>query len=152
MSPEPTDTSRPIRTIRSSRALAAAIAACLSLGVAACGSDEPTAEEDFCAAGDSLQTNINALADLDVVSEGTNGLQERFSTIEADLDQLRESGSDVASEEISALESAVDDFGAAVDALGDDISVEGAQAAGTALTGITTAATGVFDKLSSACD
>ncbi len=55
-------------------------------------------------------------------------------------------------DEISALETAVDDFGAAVDALGDDISVEGAQTAGTALTGITTAANGVFDKLSSTCD
>lgn len=152
MNPEPSDTIRPVRITRSSRALAAAVAACLSLGVAACGSDEPTAEEDFCAAGDSLQTNINALADLDLVSEGTNGLQERFSTIKADLDQLSESGSDVASEEIAALKTAVDDFGAAVDALGDNISVEGAQAAGTALTGMTTAATGVFDKLSSTCD
>jgi len=65
---------------------------------------------------------------------------------------LRESGSDVASDEISALETAVNDFGAAVDALGDDISVEGAKTAGTALTGITTAANGVFDKLSSTCD
>ena len=60
-------------------------------------------------AGDSLQTDINALADLDLISEGIDGLQQRFSTIKADLDQLRESGSDVASDEISALETAVDD-------------------------------------------
>jgi hypothetical protein len=152
MSPEPATRNRPIRITTSYRALATAIAACLALGVAACGSDEPTAEEVFCEAGDSLQTDINALADLDLISEGTDGLKERFSIIESDLDQLRKSGSDVASEEISALETAVDDFGNAVNALGDDISVEGAQAAGTALTGITTAASGVFDKLSSTCD
>ena len=152
MSPEPTTRNRPIRITTSYRALATAFAACLSLGVAACGSDEPTAEEDFCEAGDSLQTDINALTDVDLISEGTDPLKGRFSTNKADLDQLRESGSDVASDEISALETAVNDFGAAVDALGDDISVEGAKTAGTALTGITTAANGVFDKLSSTCD
>jgi len=152
MTPESATRNRPIRITASSRALAAAVAACLSLGIAACGSDEPSAQEAFCEAGDSLQTDINALADLDLISEGTAGLEERFTTITADLDQLRESGSDVASDEISALETAVDDFGAALDALGDDISVEGAKAAGTALTGIATAASGVFDKLSSTCD
>lgn len=143
---------RPFRFTTSHRVLVTSVAVCLSLGVAACGSDEPTAEEKFCEAGDSLQTDINALATLDVISEGTDGLEERFSTIKADLDQLNESGSDVASDEISALETAVDDFGDAVDDLGDDISVEGAKTAGTALTGIVAAANGVFDKLSSTCD
>jgi hypothetical protein len=37
-------------------------------------------------AGDSLQTDINALADLDLISEGIDGLQERFSTIKAALE------------------------------------------------------------------
>lgn len=152
MIPEPAARNRPIRFTTSHRVLATSVAACLSLGVAACGSDEPTAEEKFCEAGDSLQTDINALATLDIISEGADGLEERFSTIKADLDKLRDSGSDVASDEISALQTAVDDFGAAIDALGDDISVEGARTAGTALTGITAAANGVFDKLSSTCD
>ena len=62
MSPEPTTRNQPIRITTSYRALATAFAACLSLGVAACGSDEPTAEEAFCEAGDSLQTGISTAA------------------------------------------------------------------------------------------
>jgi hypothetical protein len=152
MTPRPANTRRPSRTTTSARALATGVASFLLLGATACGSDEATAEEAFCDAGDSLQTDIDELADVDVVSEGTNGLEERFSTIEADLDQLRESGLDVASEEISALESAMDAFGAALDSLGDDISVERAQTASAALTGVVTASSGVLDKLSSTCD
>ncbi len=147
-------TARPTR--RPSRLLAAGVVACFSLGVAACGSDsesdEASAEELFCEAGDSLRTDITALADLDIISEGTSGLQERFSTIEADIDQLRESGSEVASEEISTLETAVSDFGTTLEDLGNDISAQGAVAVGSALSNLTSAASGVFDALSSTCD
>ncbi len=153
MSPEHISSTRPTR--RPSRLLAAGVVACFSLGVAACGSDdgdEASAEERFCEAGDSLRTDITALADLDIISEGTSGLQERFSTIEADIDQLRESGSEVASEEISTLETAVSDFGTTLDDLGNDLSAQGAVAVGSALSNLTSAASGVFDALSSTCD
>lgn len=151
MTPTPAAERRSIRTITSARALAVGVAAFLLLGVTACGSDEAS-EDAFCDAGASLQTNVAGLADLDVISEGTDGLKERFSTIEADVDELAETGRDVASEEISALESALDELGTALGALGDDISVDGAQAVGAALTGVVTASTSVFDKLSSTCD
>lgn len=138
---------------RSLRLVASACTTVVLLGAfSACGSDdEASREAAFCNAGDSLRTDIAAVGDIDILSEGTNGLNERFIAIETDLKELVDSGSDVAADEIEALDSAVSELGSALEALGDDVSVDGARAVGTALTNVTAAASATLDILSNTC-
>ena len=65
-------TTRPRR-----RSLGFAVGAALALSVVAgCGSvsEEASPEEQFCAAGEDLQSDLSSLASLDVVQSGTDGL------------------------------------------------------------------------------
>ena len=49
----------------------AAVVAALSLGtLSACGSDGESPEDAFCDAAVSLQTNIEGIADVDIISGG----------------------------------------------------------------------------------
>ena len=143
-------TARP-RTPQRARGLAVLAGALLTMGlVAGCGDDE-SPEEAFCSAGDSLESNIEGLGDIDLVSEGTNALDQQFSAIQSDLDELRDSGSDVAADEIAALETAVDALGDDLNALGDDISAESASAVGDSLNSVVTTAQAVVTRLQSTC-
>ena len=56
----------------------------------------------------------------------TDAVTDQVEAIQSDVVQLRNSGSDVAADEISALGTAVDDLAAALDALGSDTSVDSA--------------------------
>ena len=144
-----------MRHVTASRRLQlATVAAALSFGsLAACGSDSDSesAEDAFCAAGDSLSSNISGIADIDIVSGGTDAITDQVSAIQTDVDELRESGVDVAADEISALETAVDDLATALGDLGDDISVEGAQAVGNAVGSVVASAGDVIERLDSTC-
>lgn len=135
------------------RLLAVAVGAVLTMSLAAACSDDDEAspEEAFCAAGDSLESNIAGLSDIDVVNEGTDAVDEQFAAIQSDLDELRDSGSDVAAGEIDALESAVDQLGDDLDALGDDISPDAASAVGASVSGVASAAQAVVDTLATTC-
>jgi len=144
----------PERTKRNSetRRLVAILAlAALTLGVVSgCGSDE-SAEDAFCDAGDSLQANVEGIKEIDVIANGSSAISEQFDAIESDLEKLKDSGSDVAADEISALESAVDELNDALDALGDDISVEAAQGVGNSVSSVVAAAESVLAKLTTSC-
>jgi hypothetical protein len=143
-----------MKNSRYRRVVGVVVLAGLSLGFASgCGSDESTesAEDLFCDAGDSLRTNIETVADIDVVAGGTDAISERFTAIESDLQQLQDSGSDVAADEISALDSAVDDLGSALEALGDDISVANAQQLATSVAEVVSAAGDALEQLSTTC-
>jgi len=95
-----------------------------------CGNDDNgvSAEEAFCEAGDSLRAELASLTSLDLLTGGTSALNERVDAIEADLKVLQESGSEVASEEIDALQVSFDQLNAAVDALGENLSLSSASA------------------------
>lgn len=152
------------------RAVVVVAAAVLTMGlVAGCGDDEDeqtsteetsteesgsaegSSEEAFCAAGDSLESNVEGLGDIDIVAEGTDALDAQFDAIKSDLEDLRSSGSDVAAEEIAALETAVDQLEVDLDALGDDVSAEGASAVGDSVNSVATAARAVRDRLDATC-
>ena len=138
----------------SRRPVALALGAALALSmVASCGSDDDGAssEEQFCAAGESLEADVASLASLDVVASGTDGLTEGIDAVKADLDDMKESASDVAASEIEALETAVDDVNTSLDDLGGDITAENATALVSALGAVSTSATAVYDVLSSTC-
>ncbi|MDH3226550.1 MAG: hypothetical protein OEM67_05615, partial [Thermoleophilia bacterium] len=100
----------------------------LALVVAACDDDDDSAttsaEEAFCADADSLQAGVSALADLDVVAEGTNGIESAVSDVETDLQNLKESGTEVGGDELDALESSVQDLEDALSAAGEDLTTE----------------------------
>jgi len=129
-----------------------AVVAALSIAtLSACGSDSESSEDAFCDAGDSLRSNIEGIADVDIVSGGTDAVTDQVEAIQSDVDQLRDSGSDVAADEISALETAVDEVAAALDGLGDDISIENAQAVASSVTAVVSAAGAVYERLDAAC-
>lgn len=132
------------------RACALTVGAAIVFGLVACGDDEAP-ETAFCDAGDSLGANISGLADVDLITDGTSALDEQFAAIEDDVDQLRDSGSEVAADEIDALETATDDLGSALDDLGDDISVEGAESVANAAATVVTSANSVLDTLATTC-
>jgi len=138
---------------RSRKFLTVGLGAVLAVSfLAGCGDDDDeTPEAAFCTAGDSLETDVQALTDMDVVSEGTDALAEQFSAIESDLTAMKDSGSEVASEQISDLETAVDDLGTAIDGLGDEITAENATAALDAVSRIATSAQAVYTELDTAC-
>jgi hypothetical protein len=132
-------------------ALGAALAITVGVG---CGSDgdEASAEEQFCAAGEDLQSELSSLASFDVVQGGTDGLTASIEAIQGDLSDMRESGSEVASDEIATLEEAIDTLKSDVESLGGEISVSNATAVVSAVTAVGAAAVGVIDGLSSTCD
>jgi outer membrane murein-binding lipoprotein Lpp len=120
--------------------------------LAGCGDDDDeTPEEAFCSAGDSLETDVQALADTDIVAEGTDALEEQFNAIESDLTAMKDAGAEVASEPIDELDTAVDDLGTAIDDLGDEITTENATAALDAVSRIITSAQAVYTELDTTC-
>ena len=129
-----------------------AVVAVLSLAtLSACGSDSESSEDAFCDAGDSLRADVEGIADIDVVSGGTDAVTDQIDAIQSDVAQLSESGLDVAADEISALETAVDDVSSELQGLGDDISVENAQAVSSSIGSVVTAAGAVYERLDTVC-
>ncbi|HUW01690.1 MAG TPA: hypothetical protein VMW08_05020 [Acidimicrobiales bacterium] len=136
------------------RPVAVFAGALMTLGVlTACGSDDSgtTPEDAFCEAGDSLKTDVGSLADLDLVADGTNGLEDQLTAIKSDIDDLRSSGQEVAAPEIDALDSALDELKSTAETLGDSPSVQAVADAATSVTGVVTSAQAVFDTLDSTC-
>ena len=129
-----------------------AVVAALSLAtLSACGSDSESSEDAFCDAGDSLRSNIEGIADIDIVSGGTDAVTEQIEAIQSDVDQLSKSGQEVAADEISTLETTVDDTAAALEGLGETISVENAQALASSVGAVVTAAGAVYERLDTVC-
>jgi len=64
---------------------------------------------------------------------------------------LKDSGSDVASDEIAALESAVSDLGSALAGLSGGVSVEDAEQLVSSITAVSTSADAVIEQLSTTC-
>ncbi len=148
-SPAPTV---PRRFDRALWAGAACLLASASL-LAACGDDdsEPTAEEAFCQAGDDLRTNVTALADFDLISGGTDALEEQLTTIGDDIEALKSSGAEVASDQIDALETAYGELESAVEAAGDEITVDSATGVAAAVQQTATAAADFYTVVDTTC-
>jgi hypothetical protein len=122
------------------RALAGALAIVLALS--ACGDDDDqaansttTAEltttssgDELCAAIDDAEQAIGALADIDVLAEGTDAVEARLTTIREDLAEIEELAPDTAPEEAEDFDSALASLDDAITALGDgSLTAESAQ-------------------------
>jgi hypothetical protein len=141
------------RRSRTRTFLTAALGALLAVSfLAACGDDDDeTPEEAFCSAGDSLETDVQALGELDIVAEGTDALEEQLGAIESDLTTMMEAGTEVAGEQIAELETAVADLETSLEGLGEELTVDNAGAAIDAVSRIVTSAQGVYTELDTTC-
>jgi hypothetical protein len=123
-------------------AFAGALATLLALG--ACGDDDDgdqaansttTAEatttstsDELCAAVDDAEQDIGALADIDVLAEGTDAVEASLTTIREDLAELRDLAPETAPDEADAFDNALASLGDAITAVGDgSLTAESAQ-------------------------
>ena len=133
--------------------LIASVSVVLALSLTACGDDDdPTPEEAFCDDAAALKTSVTSLADLDVVAEGTNGLETALGDVRSDLDSLSDSGSEVAADEIDALKSAVGDLEESVQAAGGELTADNASGVVSAVGAVGTSAQALNDKFATACE
>ncbi|MFW2381309.1 MAG: hypothetical protein ACN4GZ_06075 [Acidimicrobiales bacterium] len=143
-SPMPTPASK-VRAGRLIRSLALALVTVG--GLAACSSDDQSAQDQYCDAGESLRSNVDALLSLDVVSEGTDGITSAVNAVEDSFDDLSDSASDAASDATDALDDALNDLESALSAVGDDLTSENATSVVDAIGAVQTAAGDVYATL-----
>ena len=108
---------------------------------AAASSNAPSG--DVCADREALSTSIDALTNLDVVAEGTNGVTAAVSDVNDDLAALRSSAGSELQADVQAVQDAVDEVETAVATLDSG----GAAAAVTAVAGLATSARTLLDSL-----
>ena len=78
---------------------------------------------------DELKTDLAALTDLDVVSQGTEAITMQISEIEDDIDALKVSAKDVAGPELDAFETSIEQVKSSIDEVaGGDLSLSSAAA------------------------
>ena len=108
-------------------------------------SDETSAAPsgDVCADREALRDSVAALADVDLVAEGTNGATSAISAVKDDLAALRTSAGSELEPEVQAVQDAVDDLETAV----GNLDSGGASQAVTAVSDLVTSAGTLFDSL-----
>ena len=82
-----------------------------------------SAEQAYCADADQLETDLTALGDLELPGDGTNAVEAQLDTLKSDLEALKSSGADVASAEITAFETSLDDLEAALNEVSGELTV-----------------------------
>jgi hypothetical protein len=115
-------------------------------GLAACGDDE-SAQDDYCAAGEALQSSLTSLAELDLVAVGTDGLEAAVGEVRGDLADLRSTASDAVADDVEVLDASIADLDTALSDLGGDITSENASAVGAAIQDVRAAASSVLDTV-----
>jgi hypothetical protein len=117
--------------------------------VAACGdSDEESAQETYCEAAESLDASVDALLDLDLVAEGTDGLESALVAVDNDLSDLSDSATEAAADDVNALQQSVDAVEGALSGLGAEISSENVAGLQSAIQSVDAAAQALTDTLS----
>lgn len=124
-------------------------AAVVGVMLAGCGDDDDgrSAQEIYCDAGESLESSVTALSDLDVVAEGTDGLRSATDDVKQDVAELRDAATDAAADEAEALAQAVDSLDSAVSDLGEDISADNVTELTTAVQAVASSAQAVYGTL-----
>jgi hypothetical protein len=98
---------------------------------------------DVCADREALRTSVDALTNLDVVAEGTNGLTAAVNDVKDDLAAVRSSAGADLQPQVQAVQDAVDELETAV----ADLDSGGAAAAVTAVADLATSARTLLDSL-----
>ena len=98
---------------------------------------------DVCADREALRSSVADLTDVDLVAEGTNGVEPAVEAVKEDLAALRSSAESELEPEVQAVEDAVDELETAVADLGSG----GAAEAATAVSDLAEAASTLLDEL-----
>ena len=105
------------------------VAAAILLGVFAVTRDENSqadAQASFCSSLQTMESDVQALVALDPSTASKSDYQDDVNSIQSDWDNVKSDASDLASVNMSTLDSAWDDFKSAVDDVPDDASVSDA--------------------------
>jgi hypothetical protein len=93
-------------------ALLGAVAAVAATG---CGSSKP----DYCDQREDFVTSINSLADVNVISQGTDGLTKRIDEVQASAKKLIDAAKSDFPDQTKALEDSLNALSASLKALKD---------------------------------
>lgn len=126
-----------------------AAVACLGvLTLGACGSDDESAQDQYCQAGADLKSSLASLVDLDLIASGTDGLNDAIEQVSDDVDALRDSASDATADDVEALETSVDALEESISALGGELSGDNLTAVRDAIGEVSASAQAVISTLS----
>jgi prophage DNA circulation protein len=127
----------------------AVIGAALAVApLAGCGSDDDaSAQDQYCEAGESLEASVSALGDLDLVAEGTSGLETALDAIDQDVNTLQDTASDASEDEVSAVKESVDDLESALSDLTGEITSDNVSALSTAVQSVAESAQALYGTL-----
>lgn len=81
----------------------------------ATASPETDATEDVCAARDDLEQSVQGLRDVDVVTGGTDAVEAALGDVRDDLEALRDAAGSDLQDEVSDLESAIEELQGTLD-------------------------------------
>jgi hypothetical protein len=105
-----------------SRCAAAVVTVVVGVGLTSCssGSSSGTAAAtssgpDVCASADDLRTSLSALQDVKVVEDGTDALDEAWTTVRSDWAQLADDARGQYAEQVDGVQADADTVQAAVD-------------------------------------
>ena len=110
-----------------------------------------TAEQAYCADGDQLESDLSALADLELPDDGTDAVQAQIDTLKTDLSALKSSAADVASTEITTFETSLDDLEAAANEVTGELTASSAANVVVAIEDAVAAGGDVVSTLQTTC-
>jgi hypothetical protein len=109
------------------------------------------ASDDVCADREALRSSVDALVDVDVVAEGTDGVSAAIADVKDNLTALRGSAGDELQPDVQAVQDALDDLETMVDT--GTIGSGGAADAAAAIATLADAANSLLASLDAvACD
>ena len=124
------------------------IAAAIGIGIFAVTREDSQADaqDAFCSSLQSMDSDVQALLALEPTSASQSDYQDAVDSIQSDWDDTKSDASDLASVDMSTLDTAWDDFKSAVDDVPDDASVSDAlNDVGTAATSFASTAKSTLD-------
>lgn len=133
-------------------ALASMFAACNDDDDDDTSGDDTSATPSVCDQKDAVESAVADLADIDVLTEGTDALNENVAAVRTEVDSLKEIASQDVEEEVDALDTAVTDAEDILSGLDDATLNEKIDGVQEALTGVATASADLADALSNECD
>ncbi len=97
----------------------------LATGSSSCGDDDgESAQDRYCQAGAELESSVAALVELDLIAEGTNGLESAIQAVDDDLTVLDETANEASADDVDALEQAFTDLESALAGLEGGITAQ----------------------------
>ncbi len=118
----------------------------LSLSLGGCSSTP-----SYCDEVSATKSSFETLVNTDVLSEGTDALQQNYDAFSAQLDSLVDAAGDEFAEETAAVESSLQQVAAVLDDVADLNLGAAVQQAGPALESVKTSTQALLDSIQTKC-